>query len=288
MTKSATSTWLCGERRVEIHPQRPFLLGILNVTPDSFSDGGKYLSPGEAVRHGIDLLQVANGLDVGGESTRPGALPVPATEERKRVVGVLREIRREMPEAILSIDTYKAEVALAALEMAGVNVINDVGAGDWDPGMWQVLENSQAGYICMHSAGRPREMQNQPSYEDVVSEVGAFLQAKKKEWKHRKMNPERMVHDVGIGFGKLAEHNRQLVQADWSGSGRPLVWGLSRKSFLEATRMEKNMKDRDEALDFWHRHLLEKGEPMIWRVHDPLKIRESWEIFSDEARVVAR
>ena len=115
-----------------------------------------------------------------------------------------------------------------------------------------------------------------------------FLQAKKKEWEHRKMNPERMVHDVGIGFGKLAEHNRQLVQADWSGSGRPLVWGLSRKSFLEATRMEKNMKDRDEALDFWHRRLLEKGGPMIWRVHDPLKIRESWEIFSDEARVVAR
>ena len=187
MTKSATSTWLCGERRVEIHPRRPFLLGILNVTPDSFSDGGKYLSPGEAVRHGINLLQTADGLDVGGESTRPGALPVSAAEERKRVVGVLREIRKEIPEAILSIDTYKAEVALAALEMAGVEVINDVGAGDWDPGMWQVLENSQAGYICMHSAGRPREMQNRPSYEDVVSEVGAFLQAKKREWEHRKM-----------------------------------------------------------------------------------------------------
>jgi len=288
MSRFATSTWLCGERRVKIHPTKPFLLGILNVTPDSFSDGGKHLSPGEAVRHGIELLQAADGLDAGGESTRPGAFPVSAAEERKRVVGVLREIRREMPEAILSIDTYKAEVALAALEIAGVDIINDVGAGDWDPGMWEVLENSRAGYICMHSTGRPREMQNRTSYRDVVRDVGAFFEAKKNEWQRRKMNVERMVHDVGIGFGKLAEHNRKLVQADWGEIGRPLVWGLSRKSFLEVTRMEKNMKNRDEALDFWHWHLLDKGEPMIWRVHDPLRIRNSWEIFSDEARAVTR
>ena len=273
---------------MSVRAGEPFLLGILNVTPDSFSDGGKYLSQGEAVRRGVELLQSAHGLDVGGESTRPGAEPVPAKEERKRVISVLQEIRKEMPHALLSIDTYKAEVALAAIELAGVNVVNDVGAGNWDPSMWGMLGKSRVGYICMHSLGRPQEMQVNPRYANVVSEVSEFLEKKQAAWEQKKMAVERLVCDVGIGFGKRAEDNRRLLEADWSEFKRPLVWGLSRKSFLEVTQKEKGMLNRDEALHFWNLHLLGRGLPMIWRVHDPLRVKEVGRIFSNDVPALAR
>ncbi|NDE84469.1 MAG: dihydropteroate synthase [Verrucomicrobia bacterium] len=288
MSFPATSTWLCGDQYVSIQAGKPFLLGILNVTPDSFSDGGKYLSRVEAVRRGIKLLQSAHGLDVGGESTRPGAEPISALEERKRVIPVLREMRKEMPHALLSIDTYKAEVALAAIELAGVDVVNDVGAGNWDVSMWGVMEKSRVGYICMHTLGRPKEMQVNPRYDQVTGEVKEFFATKRGEWEIRKMAPERLVFDVGIGFGKRPEDNRMLLEADWAGLERPLAWGLSRKSFLELTQREKGMQNRDAALDFWNQRLLERGLPMIWRVHDPLRIKEAWRIFSDDVQAMAR
>ena len=264
------------------------MLGILNVTPDSFSDGGKYFSQGEAVRRGVEILQSANGLDIGGESTRPGAEPVPAKEERKRVISVLKEIRKEMPHALLSVDTYKAEVAEAAIEIAGVDVVNDVGAGNWDPGMWDVIQRSRVGYICMHSSGRPKEMQVNPHYVDVVREVSQFLEKKRAEWEGRNMMSERLVYDVGIGFGKRPEDNRMLLEVDWTFLDRPLVWGLSRKSFLEVTQKEKGMQNRDEALNWWNQTLLERALPMIWRVHDPLRVREMLRIFSDDPKEIAR
>ena len=132
MPVSATEAWLCGDRTIELSAERPFLLGILNVTPDSFSDGGKFVRQAEAVRQGLTLLEEGDGVDVGGESTRPGAEPVSAKEERARVIPVLKELRKERPEAFLSVDTYKAEVARAAIEEAGVDVINDVGGGRGD------------------------------------------------------------------------------------------------------------------------------------------------------------
>ena len=288
MSFPATSTWLCGDQTVRIEARRPWLLGILNVTPDSFSDGGKYFSQGEAVRRGVELLQSADGLDIGGESTRPGAEPVPAKEERKRVISVLKEIRKEMPHALLSVDTYKAEVAEAAIEIAGVDVVNDVGAGNWDPGMWNVIQRSRVGYICMHSSGRPKEMQVNPHYVDVVREVSQFLEKKRAEWEGRKMVSERLVYDVGIGFGKRPEDNRMLLEVDWTFLDRPLVWGLSRKSFLEVTQKEKGMQNRDEALNWWNQTLLERALPMIWRVHDPLRVREMLRIFSDDPKEIAR
>ena len=168
MPVSATETWLCGKRTVELSSDRPFLLGILNVTPDSFSDGGKYVRQAEAVRQGMALLDAGDGVDVGGESTRPGAEPVSAKEERARVIPVLVELRRERPEAFLSVDTYKAEVAKAAVEEAGVDVINDVGAGRWDEAMLAVVARSGAGYVAMHAGGRPQEMQKNPVYREVV------------------------------------------------------------------------------------------------------------------------
>lgn len=288
MSFPATNRWLCGDQRISIPAGEPFFLGILNVTPDSFSDGGEYLSPGDAVRRGIQLLQSAQGLDVGGESTRPGAEPVSAGEERKRVIPVLRELRREMPHALLSIDTYKAEVALAAIEIAGVNVVNDVGGGTWDPDMWGILEKSRVGYVCMHASARPKEMQLNPRYGDVSQEVREFFDRKFAEWEKRGMATERLVYDVGIGFGKRPDDNRKLLEADWAGLGRPMVWGLSRKSFLEVTQREKGMRNREEALDFWNRRLWEGGLPMIWRVHDPLRARQAWRIFSNDVFTLAR
>jgi len=288
MSFPATSTWLCGDQTVRIEARRPWLLGILNITPDSFSDGGKYFLQGEAVRRGVELLQSADGLDIGGESTRPGAEPVPAKEERKRVISVLKEIRKEMPHALLSVDTYKAEVAEAAIEIAGVDVVNDVGAGNWDPGMWDVIQRSRVGYICMHSSGRPKEMQVNPHYVDVVREVSQFLEKKRAEWEGRKMVSERLVYDVGIGFGKRPEDNRMLLEMDWTFLDRPLIWGLSRKSFLAVTQREKGMQNRDEALNWWNQTLLERALPMIWRVHDPLRVRVMLRIFSDDPKEIAR
>jgi dihydropteroate synthase len=257
---------------VELTAERPFLLGILNVTPDSFSDGGKFVRQAEAVRQGMALLGEADGVDVGGESTRPGAEPVSAQEERARVIPVLKELRKERPEAFLSVDTYKAEVAKAAIGEAGVNVVNDVGAGRWDEGMISVIAGSRVGYVCMHAGGRPKEMQKNPSYGDVVAEVRDFLAERMEVLAAAGVERSRVLPDVGIGFGKTVEHNRALLEADWAELERPLFWGLSRKSFLETTKTEKKMKDRDEALDWWNRELLARRQLMVWRIHDPKRV----------------
>ena len=273
MPVSATETWLCGDRSVELSPERPFLVGILNVTPDSFSDGGKYTSQAEALRQGMALLEAGDGVDVGGESTRPGAEPVSAKEERSRVIPVLKELRKERPEAFLSVDTYKAEVAQAAIGEAGVNVVNDVGAGRWDEGMIKTIAESRVGYVCMHAGGKPKEMQKKPSYGDVVAEVRDFLLERLEVLAAAGVERSRVLPDVGIGFGKTAEHNQALLEAEWSGLERPLFWGLSRKSFLETTKTDRRMRDRDEALDWWNRELLARRQPMVWRVHDPRRVR---------------
>ena len=273
MPVSATEAWLCGERTIELSADRPFLLGILNVTPDSFSDGGKFVRQTEAIRKGLALLEEGDGVDVGGESTRPGAEPVSAKEERERVIPVLKELRKERPEALLSVDTYKAEVAKAAIEEAGVNVVNDVGGGRWDEGMIELLAGSQVGYVCMHAGGRPQEMQKNPIYQDVVEEVRDFLAQSLESLVAAGVERGRVLLDVGIGFGKTGEHNRALLKADWLSLGRPLLWGLSRKSFLETTKVERGMKDRDEALDCWNRELRARRQPMVWRVHDPRRVR---------------
>ena len=272
MPVSATEAWLCGNRTIELSPERPFLLGILNVTPDSFSEGGRFAQPLDAVRQGIALLEEGNGVDVGGESTRPGAEPVSAKEERTRVIPVLKELRKERSEAFLSVDTYKAEVAKAAIGEAGVDVVNDVGAGKWDEGMISVLAGSRVGYVCMHAAGKPKDMQKNPHYGDVVAEVGKFFEERLEALAVAGVERTRVLLDAGIGFGKTVEHNRALLEADWSELGRPFLWGLSRKSFLEATKTEKKMKDRDEALDWWNRELLVRRQPMVWRVHDPKRV----------------
>ncbi|NBS06200.1 MAG: dihydropteroate synthase [Verrucomicrobia bacterium] len=273
MNSPATHGWQCGNRRIEIKATRPFLLGILNVTPDSFSDGGRFQQVGAAVRHGLKLCEEGDGVDVGGESTRPGATPISAQEERERVIPVLRQIRRERPDAFLSVDTYKVEVARAAYGEAGVDVVNDVGAGRWDEGLWEWVAGAGVGYVCMHAGGRPQEMQKNPSYQNVVGEVGRFFEERMQEMGRVGIEPERVVLDVGVGFGKSSEHNRALLEGDWGGLCRPLMWGLSRKSFLAVTERERGLGSREEALDWWHRELMRKGRPMVWRVHEPAGVR---------------
>lgn len=226
----------------------------------------------EAVRKGLDLLEEGDGVDVGGESTRPGAEPVSARDERARVIPVLKELRKERPEAVLSVDTYKAEVAKAAMQEAGVNLVNDVGGGRWDEEMIPTIAGGRTGYVCMHAGGRPKEMQRNPVYGNVVREVRDFFLQRLETLAGAGVERDRVLLDAGIGFGKTVEHNRALLEADWADLDRPLLWGLSRKSFLEALRAEKGMRDRDEALDWWNRELIARKQPMVWRVHDPRRV----------------
>ncbi len=209
------------------------LMGIVNVTPDSFSDGGAFLEAGRAIEHGLRLIEEgAEFLDVGGESTRPGATPVPVTQELERVLPVVSALARD-GRALVSIDTTKAEVARAALE-AGARVVNDVSAGRNDARMLALVAERGAGLILMHSRGSPRDMQDRTHYTDVVREVTRELRAAARAAWSAGVEPARIALDPGLGFGKLLEHNLELMRAlpELRSLGFPLCLGLSRKSFL--------------------------------------------------------
>ncbi|WP_051693864.1 dihydropteroate synthase [Desulfohalovibrio reitneri] len=210
----------------------PFLVcGILNATPDSFYDGGRNTGVEAAVAHGRFLLgQGADVLDVGGESTRPGAPPVEADEELSRVLPVLRELAAE---ASVAVDTVKASVAAACLE-AGAVIVNDVSAARLDPGLTDVLTQYKPGYVLMHMLGEPRTMQLETRYDDVVDDVRSFLAAKMDELVRAGLPEDRIVLDPGIGFGKSLEHNLELLQRidEVAALGRPVYMGLSNKSWL--------------------------------------------------------
>jgi dihydropteroate synthase len=214
-------------------PRPALVMGIVNVTPDSFSDGGQFLEPGEAVAHGLQLVQEgAEILDVGGESTRPGALPVPEAEELRRVLPVIEQLaeRVRLP---LSIDTTKPGVARAALA-AGASVVNDVAANRADEEMWRVVAEAGAGYVSMHMQGTPQTMQAHPAYSDVVREVGEFFQERLDRLSVCGVSREQVILDPGIGFGKTLDHNVQLLGSvsSFTRFGRPLLLGVSRKSFI--------------------------------------------------------
>ncbi len=211
----------------------PHVMGILNCTPDSFSDGGRFLDTERAVAHGTTLIEEGAAIvDVGGESTRPGADPVPAGEEIRRVVPVIRRLRERHPETILSVDTAKADVASAALE-AGADLVNDVTAGR-DPGMFPVIARAGAGIVLMHMRGTPRTMQTDTRYTHVVAEVIRFLRTRMEAAEAAGIRPDAVWLDPGIGFGKDDAGNIALIAAlpDLSTLGRPVVLGPSRKSFI--------------------------------------------------------
>ena len=225
--------WICRDH-VFMLQERPLIMGILNVTPDSFSDGGRYYGRTEAVARGRRMLEEgADILDIGGESTRPGAEEVPAEEELRRVIPVIESLADD-PGVVISVDTRKAAVAREALRV-GARIINDVSALAGDPEMPAVARESGAGVILMHMRGTPRTMQIEPSYDDVVAEVAGYLGSRVETLAARAgLDRQRMAVDPGIGFGKSLEHNLELLAnlPAIGAIGAPVVVGLSRKSFL--------------------------------------------------------
>jgi dihydropteroate synthase len=257
---------------------RVAVMGIVNVTPDSFSDGGRFLDPDAAVAHGIELAeQGADVLDVGGESTRPGAAPVPADEELRRVVPVVARLTATTT-VPLSIDTTKAAVAQAALD-AGASVVNDVSAGRLDPDILGVTAAAGAGYVVMHMQGEPRTMQADPRYDDVVAQVGDFLADRIEVARAAGVAEGALAADPGIGFGKTVEHNLRLLAGLPSLAervGAPVLVGTSRKTFVAKVLARAGAASGDLPVDQREEGTLatvvwavERGASIV-RVHDVL------------------
>jgi dihydropteroate synthase len=225
--------WFLAKGREISCRDRPLIMGIVNVTTDSFYDGGRYVEPERAVTHALELVeQGADILDVGAESTRPGACPVSEQEELARLVPVVAELARRVTIPI-SVDTTKSGVAQSALD-AGASIVNDVSALGWDGEMASVVARSGAAVVLMHMQGTPRTMQNAPRYRDVVAEVARFLDERMLAALEAGIPKTNIVLDPGIGFGKLLGHNLELLDrlSDLRRLDRPLLVGLSRKSFI--------------------------------------------------------
>lgn len=247
--------------------RRGMIMGVLNVTPDSFSDGGRFFDPSQAVAHGLELVdEGADILDVGGESTRPGAVPVESAEELRRVVPVITALRAQT-RTLISIDTMKPEVARAALD-AGADIINDV-TGFRDPAMIRIGAETRAGLVLMHMQGEPQTMQTHPHYDDVVAEVAAFFEERLATLEGSGVDPRCVALDPGFGFGKTFEHNLELLHAlpRLHVRERPLLVGVSRKSMIAKLIGDTSMERRHwptVALTAWMR---DAGAEII-RVHD--------------------
>ena len=229
------TVWQCGARVFDLSGPT-LVMGILNVTPDSFSDGGLWTDPDQAVAWALEMeRQGADIIDIGGESTRPGARPVDGEEETARVAPIIAALRRQS-EIAISIDTTKATVARRALE-AGADIINDVSGLRGDPAMLDLAAATQAGLVVMHSQGAPADMQRNPRYDDVVAEIRTFFQERLATLGRAGIDSARIVFDPGIGFGKTVEHNLRLVArlGDLQTGAGPQLLGVSRKSFIGKT-----------------------------------------------------
>jgi dihydropteroate synthase len=217
-----------------LFPHPALVMGVVNVTPDSFSDGGQFFDSTRAVEHALELVaEGADIIDIGGESTRPRATPVDEPEELRRVLPVIEQLsaRTKIP---ISIDTVKPAVARAAIA-AGASIVNDIAANREDNEMWRVVAETGAGYVLMHMQGTPQTMQQKPVYGDVIADVNHFFENRLSRLADAGVHPEQIVLDVGIGFGKSLEHNLQLLAGlgsfkQWN---RPMLLGVSRKSFIE-------------------------------------------------------
>ena len=251
------------------------LMGVVNVTPDSFSDGGRFLDPSLAVTHGLELQSEGAGiLDIGGESTRPGAAPVPVSEELERVVPVIEGLIAANVTAKLSIDTSKSAVAAAALR-AGASIVNDVTALRAAPEIAGLVADSGAELCLMHMLGDPRTMQSDPRYDDVVSDVKRFLEERMAFAVSQGVAEERILLDPGIGFGKTVTHNLELLArlGEIVALGRPVVIGTSRKSFIG--RLTGREVDRRLAGTIATNVLAYERGARIFRVHDVEPLRDA-------------
>ena len=258
-------------------------MGILNVTPDSFSDGGRFLEPSRAIARGRELIaQGSDIVDVGGESTRPGAEPVGEQEELRRVVGVIEGLAALGGPAQISIDTSKAPVARAALA-AGASFVNDVTALRGDPRMAELIAHSGAHCCLMHMLGEPRTMQDSPRYHDVVGEVAAFLAERMRFALAEGIERERILLDPGIGFGKTEEHNLELLRrlGELADLGAPIVIGTSRKGFIgrilarAGGREEPLATDERLAGTIATNVLAYERGASVFRVHDVAPVRDA-------------
>lgn len=262
--------WHAGGRVLDC-AERTLVMGVLNVTPDSFSDGGHFLDPDAAVAHGLQLVEDgADIVDVGGESTRPHAEPISPDEERARVIPVIERLAAAHPGLALSIDTRKPEVAEAALA-AGACIVNDVSGGRSE-GMFEVVRQADAGMVLMHMLGDPKTMQDNPHYEDVVAEVHEYLNGRIEAAEWAGIRPEALAIDPGIGFGKNLEHNLALIRRidALRDLGRPILVGPSRKRFIGAI-LDLPEDQRVEGTAGAVAWLIGRGANIV-RVHDVRQI----------------
>src|SRR5256714_5116502 len=259
--------WKIDDRVVDLF-KRGMIMGVLNVTPDSFSDGGEFFATDAAIGSGIKMaLEGADIIDVGGESTRPGAEPVSVKEELRRVVPVIEKLRAKI-DIFISIDTSKSEVASAALD-AGASIINDVTAGRGDEEMLALATKRKAAIVLMHMQGEPRTMQKNPHYQDVVTEVADFFRQQYSRALECGVDPMTLAFDPGIGFGKTLEHNLSLLKnlERLRVDDRPLIIGVSRKSFLGRLGGSNAVGDRLAPTVALTAILRTRGADVL-RVHD--------------------
>ena len=257
--------WSCGEETG--------IMGIINVTPDSFSDGGKYANVEAAVMRAKQM--VADGadiIDIGGESSRPGAEPITANEECRRVIPVVQAVAEQF-QIPISVDTYKAKVAREALS-AGACVINDITALHGDPNMCQIVADAQAGVILMHMQGVPATMQKAPTYQNVVTEVHAWLTEVASQAVDRGIDSSRIMIDPGIGFGKTFDHNLEILRhlMQFRGIGYPMLVGVSRKKFIGRI-LDLPVHQREEGTAATVAWSIINGANVV-RVHDVAKMKQ--------------
>ena len=265
MTLFTNNGWACGEETG--------IMGIINVTPDSFSDGGKYANVEAAVMRAKQM--VADGadiIDIGGESSRPGAEPITANEECRRVIPVVQALAEQF-QIPISVDTYKAKVAREALS-AGACVINDITALHGDPNMCQIIADAQAGVILMHMQGVPATMQKTPTYQNVVAEVHAWLTEVASQAVDRGIDSSRIMIDPGIGFGKTFDHNLEILRhlMQFRGIGYPMLVGVSRKKFIGRI-LDLPVHQREEGTAATVAWSIINGANMV-RVHDVAKMKQ--------------
>jgi dihydropteroate synthase len=248
--------------------RRGLIMGVLNVTPDSFSDGGNFFTLEKAIEHGLRMAaEGADIVDVGGESTRPGAKPVAADEELRRVIPVIEKLRATI-DVPISIDTAKSSVALAAIQ-AGASIVNDVTGGRGDDGMLPLIAETNSAIIIMHMQGTPRTMQIRPRYADVISEIADFFRQQYARAIGCNIDPMAIAFDPGVGFGKTIDHNLELLAQleRLRVHDRPLVIGVSRKSFLGKLINSPEIGDRIAPAVALTSLLRERGAD-VFRVHD--------------------
>jgi dihydropteroate synthase len=259
--------WKIGDRIFDLS-QHGLIMGVLNVTPDSFSDGGEFFAVDRAVEYGLKMaVEGAHIIDVGGESTRPGSEAVTAEEELRRVIPVIEQLRRKS-EVIISIDTSKAEVARAAVR-AGASIVNDVSGGRGDEEMMPLIAETKSAFIIMHMQGTPQTMQIAPQYTDVVSEISDFFRQQYARAIVYSIDPMAIAFDPGIGFGKTLEHNLELLAQleRLRACDRPIVIGVSRKSFLGKLIKSAQISDRLAPAVALTSLLRARGADVL-RVHD--------------------